>query len=425
MTAVVESPAPAPERPPPAGLTARPKLSLRDLLSECLASLLARPARAALTVLGTLVGVAALVATLGLSKTAGNQIVGRFDELAATDIVVTPKAGTTGRALQADALPWDAEARAERLDGVVAAGTLSDVDLRGELVRAVPVNDPQGQTEFQMPVKAASTGLFPAVRARLAQGRLFDGGHSQRADKVAVLGPNAAEQLHITRVDNQPAIYLGDQLYVVIGILEGVGRQPALLGSVLIPEGTAQQQFGLASPSSVQVETRVGAAGVIADQLPLALSPADTSLLKVVAPPEPRRVRAGVQSDLDSLFLLLGGVSLLVGAIGIANVTLVSVLERVGEIGLRRSLGAARRHIAGQFLLESTTLGLLGGILGAALGTLVVVGVAAAHTWTPVLESWVPIGAPLLGAAVGLVAGIYPSLRAAALEPVEALRASL
>jgi len=425
MTAVTEPRAPAPPRPPPDRITARPKLKLRDLLSECLASLLARPARAVLTVLGTVVGVAALVATLGLSKTAGNQIVGRFDELAATDIVVTPKAGTTGRAVKLDALPWDAEARAKRLNGVVAAGTLSDVDLRGELVKAVPVNDPQGQTQFQMPVKAASSGLFRAVRAQLQQGRLFDDGHSLRADRVAVLGPNAAEQLHITRVDNQPAIYLGDQLYVVVGLLDGVGRQPALLGSVIIPEGTAQREFGLTAPSSVQVETRVGAAGVIANQLPLALSPAEPAALKVVAPPEPRRVRAGVQHDLDTLFLLLGGVSLLVGAIGIANVTLVSVLERVGEIGLRRSLGAARRHIAGQFLLESTTLGLLGGILGAALGTLVVVAVAAARTWTPVLESWVPIGAPLLGAVVGLLAGIYPSMRAAALEPVDALRASL
>ena len=167
MTAVTDPRGPAPPRPPPDRITARPKLKLRDLLSECLASLLARPARAVLTVLGTVVGVAALVATLGLSKTAGNQIVGRFDELAATDIVVTPKAGTTGRAVKLDALPWDAEARAKRLNGVVAAGTLSDVDLRGDLVKAVPVNDPQGQTQFQMPVKAASSGLFRAVRAQL------------------------------------------------------------------------------------------------------------------------------------------------------------------------------------------------------------------------------------------------------------------
>src|SRR5215218_2860183 len=118
MKTVAEPPTTASaERPgsePPA--SSRPKLALRDLASECLASLLARPARAVLTVLGTVVGVAALVATLGLSKTAGNQIVGRFDELAATDIVVTPKAGTTGRALKPDALPWDAEARAKRLN---------------------------------------------------------------------------------------------------------------------------------------------------------------------------------------------------------------------------------------------------------------------------------------------------------------------
>jgi ABC-type antimicrobial peptide transport system permease subunit len=402
-----------------------PRLSLRDLLDECAASLLARPGRAALTALGTVVGVAALVATLGLSKTAGNQIVGRFDALAATDIVVTPKVGRTGLALKRDALPWDAEQRAARLNGVAAAGTLTDLDLRGALVRAVPLDDPQGQTQFQLPVKAASPGTFRAVRATLATGRLPDAGHSARADRVAVLGRNAARQLRVTRVDNQPAIYIGDRNYLVMGILDTVGRQSSLLGSVIIPEGTARTDFGVTSPGSVQVETRIGAAGLIAGQLPLALNAADPTVLKVTAPPEPRRVRAGVQSDLNSLFLLLGGVSLLVGAIGIANVTLVSVLERVGEIGLRRALGAARRHIAGQFLVESTALGLLGGLIGAALGTLVVVGVAAARTWTPVLEPWVPIGAPVLGGLVGLLSGAYPSARAAALEPVEALRSTM
>lgn len=403
----------------------RPSLSPRDLIEEALASLTARPGRAVLTALGTVLGIAALVATLGLSKTAGNQIVGRFDALAATDIVVAPKAASAGRVVAGRILPWDAEARAGRLNGVVAAGTLSDVDLRGELVRSVPVNDPVAQTEFQLPVKAASPGLFPAVRARLATGRLPDAGHSARADRVAVVGANVAEQLHVTRVEDQPAILLGDRLYTVIGVVSGVARQPSLLGSVIIPEGTATRDFGLEGPGSVQVETRIGAASLIAGQLPLALSPNDPAQLKVNAPPEPRRVRAGVQSDLNALFLLLGAVSLLIGATGIANVTLVSVLERVGEIGLRRSLGAARRHIAGQFLLESTTLGLLGGVLGAALGTLVVVGVAASRTWTPVLEPWVPLGAPLLGGFIGLLSGIYPSARAAAMEPVEALRTTM
>ncbi|HKN39310.1 MAG TPA: ABC transporter permease [Acidimicrobiia bacterium] len=403
----------------------RPHLAPRDLVGEALASLTARPGRAVLTALGTVLGVAALVATLGLSKTAGNQIVGRFDALAATDIVVTPKAAAAGRAAAGSGLPWDAEARVTRLNGVVAAGTLSDVDLRGELVRSVPVNDPLSQTEFQLPVKAASPGLFRAVRVQLAAGRLPDAGHSARADRVALVGANIAEQLHVTRIDDQPAVFLGERLYTVVGVISGVARQASLLGSVVIPEGTATRDFGLAAPASVQIETRIGGAGLIASQLPLALSPTDPTLLKVTAPPEPRRVRAGVQSDLNALFLLLGGVSLLIGATGIANVTLVSVLERVGEIGLRRSLGAARRHIAGQFLLESTTLGLLGGVLGAALGTLVVVSVAASRTWTPVLEPWVPLGAPLLGGAVGLLSGIYPSVRAAAMEPVEALRSTM
>ena len=407
----------SPEPPPP------PRLPLRELVREAGAGLLARPARVGLTVLGTVIGVGALVATLGLSKTAGNQIVGRFSEVAATDVVITPVPGAVGGDEARTAIPWDAEARLRRLNGVAEAGTLSDVDVRGELVRSVPINDPLGQTDVQLPVKAASPGLWRAVRARLAAGRFPDAGHSERADRIVVLGANAARRLGIRDVEQQPAIFIGDRLYQVAGLVAKVQRQASLLGSVTVPEGTARRDFGLVAPASVQVETDIGAVEVVARQAPRALHPANPALLRVAAPPDPETLRAGVENDLNALFLLLGGVSLLVGALGIANVTLVSVLERVGEIGLRRALGAARRHIAAQFLVESAVMGLLGGIVGASLGTLVVVGVSASRTWTPVLDPWMPLAAPLAGALVGLLSGTYPSLRAAAVEPVEALRA--
>jgi ABC-type lipoprotein release transport system permease subunit len=396
-------------------------MQARDLAAEAIAGLLARPARVALTVLGTVIGVGALVATLGLSKTAGGQIVGRFDALSATDVVITPS--TRGGGTRGLVLPWDAEARLLRLNGVAAAGTLAEVNVRGELVRSVPVNDPLAAGAVQLPMKAASPGLFRAVRARLTMGRVFDAGHTRRADRVLVLGANAARRLGITRVDQQPAVFVGDRLYTVIGLLASVRRQPSLLGAAIMPEGTARREFALQAPGLAQVETRIGAVDLIARQAPLALSPGDPALLRVSAPPDPRELRGAVQGDLNALFLLLGGVSLLVGAIGIANVTLVSVLERVGEIGLRRALGAGRRHIAAQFLLESTAMGLAGGVTGASVGTLVVVAVSASNTWTPVLDPWVPLGAPLLGAVIGLLSGTYPALRAAALQPVEALRA--
>lgn len=399
------------------------RLSVRDLMSESVAGIFARPTRTGLTVLGTVLGIGALVATLGVARTAGNQIVGRFDELAATSVVVSNESGFFGGGPDTRvAIPIDAEQRVVRLNGVVSAGSFGSVDVGDALVRSVPIPDPLAQTEFQMTVYAASPGILDAVRGNLRTGRFFDSGHSERADQVAVLGPGAAQRLNITRVDQQPVIFIGDEVFVVTGIIDDVLRQPNMLNAVIIPEGTAREVYEFPSTSTVQIDVEVGAASLIADQAAIAINPNQPALLQVQSPPEPEDLRRDVEGDVNALFLVLGAVSLLVGAIGIANVTLVSVLERVGEIGLRRALGAARRHIAAQFLVESTTMGFVGGVIGASLGILVVVAISATRTWTPILDPWLPIAAPLLGAITGLLAGLYPAIRAARLEPVEALR---
>jgi macrolide transport system ATP-binding/permease protein len=402
-------------------LVSRSGITIRDLLSEALAGMLARPGRMMLTVLGVVVGLTALVATLGLTRTAGNRIISQFDQVAATELFVTAKPTTTGL-IDPKAIPWDAPGRLRRLNGVVAAGTLSEIDVKGALVGSSPVRDPLEPSALKLSVHAASSDLYRAVRADLQTGRLPDLGHSKRADRVAVLGPDAARRLGIVSLDQLPAVFIGDRVYLVVGILGDVARKAELLGSVIIPEGTARRDFGLVGPSTVIVETRIGAAQLIANQARLALRPDDERALKIGVPRESKRVRDEVQSDVNVMFLLLGGLSLIVGAIGIANITLVSVMERAAEIGLRRAIGATRAHIATQFLLESASMGVIGGILGASLGVITVVAVSAYETWTPVLDPAAAFLAPLIGGAIGALSGTYPALRAARQEPIEALR---
>lgn len=401
----------------------RPWVDPRDLWTEALAGVLARPVRSVLTMLGTVLGITTLVITIGVATTAGAQIVGRFNALTDTSVTVTVPASSTAP----DSTPlvdWSGTDAVRQLAGVTSVAAIADSNATDSvLVQANNVISPGDPSSQTLAVVAASEGLPQAVRGRMTQGFFFDTGNITRHDQVAVLGDQAAQLLGIHSLEGAPAVFMGGHAYTVIGILGGIQRQQQLSTSVILPPTTAADRMGLTAVTTVLVNTSIGAGPQVARQAPIALAPGRQDALSVQAPPDLAKARRGVQGDVNGLFLILGLVSLVVGAIGIANVTLVTVMERIGEIGLRRALGASRRQVAAQFLLESTSIGLFGGLIGAALGMTTVVAVAAARQWTPVLDLRLAVGAPLAGALVGLLAGLYPSLRASRLEPVDALRA--
>ena len=370
--------------------------------------------------LGTVLGVGAFVAILGLTATAGGQIDRHFTELAATGVVVDDVG--TGDPADADvSFPDDASARVQRLNGVVHAGVFWPVGLRNPVIANAPAIG-AGVTGVRL--YAAEPAALAAMRPTVALGRLYDDFHAARGERVAVLGAAAAARLGVSRLDGGPAVFVNDTAYTVIGIVSDLRRDPELLSAVIIATTTALAAYGppTGERAHLVIETRVGAAGVVAAQAALALRPDRPGLFRVVPPPDPRALRDRVGADVNGLFLLLAAVSLVVGAVGIANTTLVAVLERVHEIGVRRALGARGVHIAAQFLVESTALGLLGGMVGSSLGVAAVVGTAVGHHWTAVLAPWTVVAGPAIGAAVGALAGSYPAVRAGRIEPSDALR---
>ncbi len=395
----------------------------RDLFAEATFGIGARPGRLILTIMGTVLGIASVVVTIGLANTAAGQINKQFDAVAATQVVIEPATSSGGGQTRAKArIPWDAAERVSRLAGVESAGTLAEVDVRGAQVTSVPVNDPSQAARTSVPVRASSEGLLETLRGTVVTGRNFDSGHDARGDRVAVLGARAAEALGVHRVDRQPSIFIGEDSYTVIGIIDGVKRKTEVLDAVILPMGTARADFDLAAPAELQVRIAPGAGDVVAEQAPIALDPNSPDGFSVKAPPARSTVQQNVQADVDVIFLALGAVALLIGGVGIANVTLLSVMERVGEIGLRRALGATRRDIAAQFIVESAIIGLIGGLIGASLGVAVVVLVSALRSWVPILDLGVVGAAAVAGGLIGLAAGFYPALKAAAIEPITALR---
>lgn len=408
-----------------APIRAADRFSFADLLAEATSDIGTRPARLVMTLLGTVLGVGALVATIGFAQTTAGQLARQFDAFAATQVVVGPAEAqnSSGDTVATGRLPWDSVERMERLAGVEEAAIIGEVSLpEGATVTAVPVNDPSAAPVAPPRIFGASAGIIDTVEGTISTGRMFDSGHDARADRVVVLGARAAERLGIDRVNSQPSIFIDGVAYSVLGIFEGVQTRGEMLDSIVIPTGSARADFALGAPGEVQARIVIGAGPQVAEQAAIALAPDAPESVEISAPGGRSDLAGDVQADVNFVFVILSVIVLLAGGVGIANVTTLSVMERIGEIGLRRAIGATRRQIARQFILESVVIGLLGGLLGAAVGVFSVLVISLVQQWTPVVDPLVAFAGALLGALVGLVAGGFPARRASRIEPVAALR---
>jgi putative ABC transport system permease protein len=409
-------------------------MSGRDAASEAVAGIVQRPGRAALTMLGTVLGVGAFVAVLGLTATGAGQISQQFTILDQTTVTVQDNGPANDVSAPgtypADGFPADADQVAERINGVVAAGVWWPVSLPDgtEFTGSLAISAPASQT---VDLLAASPGAVRAMDMTMVAGSPLTAYENDTAQPVAMIDLTTATTLGISpsRLASHPAIFVGGIPYTVVGIYSSARRVVTNESAMLIPEKTALANYGNPEPgignqdeAQMVIATKTGAAQAVARQIASAELPADPSRLVVTSPPNPQNLQSQVSGDLTGLFLVLAAISLLIGAVGIANTTLVAVLERTEEIGLRRALGARPRHIAVQFLAESTALGTLGGLIGTCVGVVTVVAFAAAKEWTAVMNPAYTLPAPLIGSIVGLLAGLYPALRASRTSPLAALR---
>ena len=384
-----------------------------DVFRVASVGLRSRRLRASLSALGIAIGIAAMVSVLGISESSKAELLSSLDRLGTNLLVVEAGSGFGGGA---GVLPTTSEAMVGRIAPVLAVSSVTAVDatvLRNDLV---PPTRTGGLT-----VRAADTQLLDTVVGRLADGEWLDGVRSGLP--VTVLGSVAAERLGISEVGDGVAVWLGGQWFAVIGILEPVELSPPLDRAAIIGRAIAEAEFATAeTPGTVFVRTDPEQVDEVQAVLARTVNPQSPDQVEVSRPSDAIEARAAARSAFTTLFLALGGVALLVGGVGIANVMVISVLERRSEIGLRRALGATRRHVGTQFLAEALLLSALGGLAGTALGAAVTAIYDLSQGWDVVVPTIGLVGGVTAALAIGAVAGLYPALRAARLAPTDALR---
>jgi putative ABC transport system permease protein len=372
-----------------------------------------RKLRSALSALGIAIGVAAIVAVLGLSASSQAGLLAQIDRLGTNLLTVTNGQSLFGKTAE---LPDAAPAMIGRIGPVTDVqytGATGANAYRSPLIPTVDTN--------ALSVDAASLGLLRAVGTSVAQGRFLNAATAK--EPVAVLGGGAAQFLGIDRVYSGERIWVGGQWFYVVGILNPAALTPEIDTSVLVGFSAAHTYLGLdGHPSTIYVRTQTDEAAAVQSVLAATANPEAPNQVDVSQPSAALVARADAQSALNGLFLGLGAVALLVGAVGVANIMVISVLERRGEIGLRRALGATKGNVRTQFLTEAILLALLGGAVGVGLGIVATTIYASSKGWAIVIPALAWAGG--LGAAVliGAAAGLLPALRAARMPPTDALR---
>ena len=389
------------------------QISPADLLRLSSVGLRTRKMRAALSALGIAIGVAAIVAVLGLSASSQAGLLAEIDRLGTN--MLTVSSGTTLFGQPAE-LPEQAPAMIGRIAGVTAVQDTSYIGnvnaYRSPLIPAIDTN--------ALTVQAASLGLLQATGDTLAQGRFLNPATAR--EPAAVLGALAAQRLGIDRVFSGERIWLGNQWFYVAGILTPAVLAPGIDTSVLVGYPAAKTYLGAdGHPSTIYVRAQTSQVDAVQSLLAAAANPEAPSQVDVSQPSQALVARADAQSALNGLFLGLGAVALLVGAVGVANIMIISVLERRSEIGLRRALGATKGHIRMQFLAEAILLAVAGGAAGVAAGALATAVYASIKGWAIVIPATAWAGGIGAALAIGAIAGLLPALRAARMSPTQAL----